>query len=45
MVVLFSGMFALIGWLQLQSGGPEPDVTGNGHRRHAREWITELISV
>lgn len=44
MVALFSGMFALIGWLQLQSGGPEQEVTANAHRRTPREWITELTS-
>jgi hypothetical protein len=41
MVAIFSGMFALIGWLQLESGGtdqsePVPEHTG---------WVRELTSV
>ena len=42
MVAIFSGLFVLIGLMQLRSGGPEPTPETEAHS--ATEWIKELAS-
>jgi hypothetical protein len=42
MVAIFSGLFALMGWLGLRSGGPE--ATPETEARSGSEWIKELTS-
>jgi hypothetical protein len=41
MVAIFSGMFAFIGWLQLESGGAEESEPAAEHKG----WVRELTSV
>ena len=42
MVAIFSGMFALMGWLGLRSGGVEPTPETEAHS--GSEWFKELAS-
>jgi uncharacterized membrane protein YphA (DoxX/SURF4 family) len=41
MVAIFSGLFALVGWLQMESGGPEP-ITHDGVPAHQSEILKDL---
>jgi hypothetical protein len=43
MVAIFSGLFALMGWFDLRTGGPEPTAGSDVHS--GREWIKEVASV